>query len=96
MIGYSGLPQSYSRLPASLRQAYAGGDELQQSLADLKYSLPDYGASVSRFPGGSATAGYGRYGMSGNDPGSYLHSSSASPMITNSGYGEVFHPQYED
>ncbi|PON69460.1 GBF-interacting protein [Parasponia andersonii] len=90
MIGYSSLPQSYSRLPLTFKQAYAGVDE--RSLADLKYSLPNYGASMNRFPEVSATAGYG---TSSNVPGSYLHTSSASPMI-NSSYGDVFHPQYKD
>ncbi|XP_062105749.1 uncharacterized protein LOC133817290 isoform X2 [Humulus lupulus] len=95
IVGYSGLPQSYSHLPSAFPPAYGGGDEFQQSLADMKYSLPDYGTSANRYPGGTPT-GYGTYGVSNNDPGRYMHSSSASPMIANGSYGDVYNPRFKD
>ncbi|KAF4373227.1 hypothetical protein G4B88_007240 [Cannabis sativa] len=97
LMGYSGLPQSYSsHLPSTFRSAYGGGDEFQQSLADLKYSLPDHGASGNRFPAGAPPDAYGAYGVSNNDPGHYIQSSSASPMMANNNYGDVFHPGFKD
>lgn len=94
MIGYSGLPQSYSHLSSNFQQGYPGSDKV--SLADLNYNLPQHGASMSRFPGASATAGYGNYGMPSNVPGSYLQNSPSPPMIPNSGYDDLFHRQYKD
>ena len=96
MISYSSLHQNYSQLPSTLQQqAFLARDDFNQSLADLKYGLPQYGASMSRFPGTSATAGYGSYGTSSNVLVNYLQSTQ-SPMVANSGYNGVFRPQYSD
>nr|XP_011467574.1 PREDICTED: uncharacterized protein LOC101307606 isoform X2 [Fragaria vesca subsp. vesca] len=95
IIGYPSPPQSFSRTPSALQQAYAGGTGLHQSVAGMEYSFPQHrnGASISRVPPSAAAGGHGSFGTSTNVHGNYLHNSSVAPVRD---YDDVFRSQYKD
>ncbi|XP_050381044.1 uncharacterized protein LOC126798200 isoform X2 [Argentina anserina] len=97
IIGYPTPPQSFSRTPASLQQAYVGGAGLHQSVSGMEYNLPQHrnGASISRVSPSAAGGGHGSFGTSTNVHGNYLHNSSVAP-ISNMDYDDVFRSQYKD
>ncbi|XP_062009032.1 uncharacterized protein LOC133725695 isoform X2 [Rosa rugosa] len=97
IIGYPSPPQSFSRTPSALQQAYVGGTGLHQSVAGMEYSFPQHrnGASISRVPPSAAAGGHGSFGTSTNVHGNFLHNSSVAPISTRD-YDDVFRSQYKD
>ncbi|KAM5580044.1 hypothetical protein ABKV19_009669 [Rosa sericea] len=97
IIGYPSPPQSFSRTPSALQQAYVGGTGLHQSVAGMEYSFPQHrnGASISRVPPSAAAGGHGSFGTSTNVHGNFLHNSSVVPISTRD-YDDVFRSQYKD
>lgn len=97
IIGYPSPPQSFSRTPSTLQQAYVGGTGLHQSVAGMEYSFPQYrnGASISRVPPSAAAGGHGSFGTSTNVHGNFLPNSSVAPISTRD-YDDVFRAQYKD